>query len=206
MISIIILLASLLFAYYICLFYLKTRQYPPGPTPLPLIGNVLMLRHFRQHWNKELTKLYQIYGPVITLWLGPMPIVFIGDVDVAREAFAKIELTGRTNLELACLYCNEKHQDFSLNNNMASWWALRNVMHKAIRKYAKCNDLSGVVDTIVTDMTANMIATNQPINPTIFAYNMSMSIMGHFILNEKCVYIHTHQIMISVFDMNVDNT
>ncbi|CAG2177923.1 unnamed protein product [Oppiella nova] len=104
------------------------------------------------------------------------------DMDVAREAFAKIKLTGRTNLELACLYCNEKHQDFSLNNNMTSWWALRNVMHKAIS-----DDLSGVVDTIVTEMTAKVIATNQPINPTLFGYNMSMGIMGHLILNEKCV-------------------
>ena len=56
-----------------------------------------MFRNFTKHWNQELIKLTKVYGPVFTLWIGPLPFVFICDLDNCREAFNKIEFTGRPN-------------------------------------------------------------------------------------------------------------
>ncbi|CAG2173652.1 unnamed protein product [Oppiella nova] len=54
-----------------------------------------VFRNFTKHWNLELIKLTKVYGPVFTLWIGPLPFVFICDLDNCREAFNKSEFTGR---------------------------------------------------------------------------------------------------------------
>ncbi|XP_048801325.1 cytochrome P450 2H1-like isoform X12 [Lagopus muta] len=57
---------------------------PPGPTPIPIIGNVFQLNP----WNlmesfKELSKKY---GPIFTIHLGPKKVVVLYGYDVVKEA------------------------------------------------------------------------------------------------------------------------
>ena len=35
------------------------------------------------------------YGPVLTLWMGPEPMVIISDIDIGREVFRKNEFANR---------------------------------------------------------------------------------------------------------------
>ncbi|KAJ4419487.1 hypothetical protein N0V82_004932 [Gnomoniopsis sp. IMI 355080] len=56
---------------------------PPGPTPLPFIGNKLQLPKSSpwiqfQEWSKK-------YGPIYTIWIGRQPTVIISDPVVATE-------------------------------------------------------------------------------------------------------------------------
>lgn len=56
---------------------------PPGPTPLPFIGNKLQLPKSKpwvqfQEWSKK-------YGPIYTIWIGRQPTVIISDPAVATE-------------------------------------------------------------------------------------------------------------------------
>lgn len=56
---------------------------PPGPTPLPFIGNKLQLPKSKpwiqfQEWSKK-------YGPIFTVWIGRQPTVVISDPAVATE-------------------------------------------------------------------------------------------------------------------------
>lgn len=56
---------------------------PPGPTPLPFIGNKLQLPQSKpwiqfQEWSKK-------YGPIFTVWIGRQPTVVISDPAVATE-------------------------------------------------------------------------------------------------------------------------
>jgi len=60
---------------------------PPGPTPLPFIGNKLQLPRSRpwiqfQQWSKQ-------YGPIFTIWIGRKPTVIISDPVVAAELMEK---------------------------------------------------------------------------------------------------------------------
>ncbi|XP_030442291.1 geraniol 8-hydroxylase-like [Syzygium oleosum] len=55
---------------------------PPGPRPLPVIGNLLELGNLP---HKSLAKLARTYGPIIKLQLGSVTTVVISSPTLARE-------------------------------------------------------------------------------------------------------------------------
>ncbi|KAM7340221.1 hypothetical protein ACRRTK_000836 [Alexandromys fortis] len=57
---------------------------PPGPTPLPFIGNYLQL-DTEQMYN-SLMKISERYGPVFTIHLGPRRIVVLCGQEAVKEA------------------------------------------------------------------------------------------------------------------------
>ncbi|EGT31546.1 hypothetical protein CAEBREN_29747 [Caenorhabditis brenneri] len=70
----------------------KTGKLPPGPTPLPLIGNIHQLVY--QAWKGKgivaaLDFYRKKYGNAFTVWLGPIPAVNITNFDTAHEIFVK---------------------------------------------------------------------------------------------------------------------
>ncbi|RDW80861.1 hypothetical protein BP5796_05559 [Coleophoma crateriformis] len=65
----------------------KWLRMPPGPTPLPFIGNKFQLPQHKpwikfQEWSHA-------YGPVFTLWVGRRPTLVISDPLVAVELMEK---------------------------------------------------------------------------------------------------------------------
>uniref|UniRef100_A0A1I7UIM5 CYtochrome P450 family n=1 Tax=Caenorhabditis tropicalis TaxID=1561998 RepID=A0A1I7UIM5_9PELO len=68
--------------------YSKRRNYPPGPIPLPFVGNIIPMiweapgyECFRR-WRKK-------YGDLYTFWLGPTPYIIISSYDLMKETFVK---------------------------------------------------------------------------------------------------------------------
>uniref|UniRef100_A0A673VS21 Uncharacterized protein n=1 Tax=Suricata suricatta TaxID=37032 RepID=A0A673VS21_SURSU len=57
---------------------------PPGPTPLPLIGNYLQLN--TQQMYNSLMKISERYGPVFTVHLGTRRIVVLCGHEAVKEA------------------------------------------------------------------------------------------------------------------------
>ncbi|XP_029390575.1 cytochrome P450 2A12-like [Mus pahari] len=57
---------------------------PPGPTPLPFIGNYLQLN--RKDVYSSITQLQEHYGPVFTVYLGPRRVVVLYGYDAVKEA------------------------------------------------------------------------------------------------------------------------
>ncbi|CAL5192542.1 unnamed protein product [Lathyrus oleraceus] len=60
----------------------NSRKLPPGPHPLPIIGNILELG---KNPHKSLTKLSKIYGPIMTLKLGTITTIVISSPQVAKQ-------------------------------------------------------------------------------------------------------------------------
>ncbi|XP_040848448.1 cytochrome P450 2C18-like [Ochotona curzoniae] len=78
-----------------------TRQkFPPGPMPLPIIGNILQMD--LKDINKSFIKLSKAYGPVFTLYFGTKPTVILHGYEAVKEALVDHgdEFVGRGSFPL----------------------------------------------------------------------------------------------------------
>ncbi|XP_051002423.1 cytochrome P450 2C37-like [Acomys russatus] len=62
----------------------EKRKLPPGPTPFPIIGNILQVDV--KDIYQSFTKLSKAYGPVFTLYLGGQPTVVLHGYETVKEA------------------------------------------------------------------------------------------------------------------------
>ncbi|XP_003222946.2 cytochrome P450 2G1 isoform X1 [Anolis carolinensis] len=63
---------------------LHKKKLPPGPTPLPLIGNFLQIKS--SETLKSLLKIRDKYGPVFTVYFGSRPVLVLCGHDAVKEA------------------------------------------------------------------------------------------------------------------------
>lgn len=84
--SVLLLLALLVgFLLLLARGHPKSRgNFPPGPRPLPLLGNLLQMD--RGGLLKSFIQLREKYGDVFTVHLGPRPVVMLCGTDTIREA------------------------------------------------------------------------------------------------------------------------
>ncbi|KAM4852072.1 cytochrome P450 2C5-like isoform 5-T5 [Thomomys bottae] len=77
------------------------RKLPPGPTPFPIIGNILQVD--MKDITKSLSKLSKVYGPVFTLYLGMKPTVVLYGYEAVKEALIDHgeEFSGRGRFPVA---------------------------------------------------------------------------------------------------------
>ena len=84
MIYLIILLLPIIWIlgkYIYCIFNL--RHYPPGPFPLPIIGNIHLMSSAP---TEKLRDLAKIYGNVFSLSFGTNRVVILNTIEPIREA------------------------------------------------------------------------------------------------------------------------
>ncbi|KYO47176.1 cytochrome P450 2J6-like isoform A [Alligator mississippiensis] len=79
--------------------FLKLRQasrhLPPGPIPLPVVGNLLQL-HFHLH-RDFLMQLAKTHGDIFTLWFGWTPIIVLNGFHAVKDGLTAHpeEVSGR---------------------------------------------------------------------------------------------------------------
>ncbi|CAB3398364.1 unnamed protein product [Caenorhabditis bovis] len=86
MLLVISLILLILFIFYHV--YWKRRYLPPGPVPLPFLGNIIQLYRVLPGYEAFL-ECKRTYGDVFTFWIGGNPYIIIASLDLMKETFVK---------------------------------------------------------------------------------------------------------------------
>ncbi|XP_011942196.1 PREDICTED: cytochrome P450 2G1-like [Cercocebus atys] len=62
----------------------KAGKLPPGPTPIPFLGNLLQVR--TDATFQSFMKLREKYGPLFTVYMGLWPVVVLCGHEAVKEA------------------------------------------------------------------------------------------------------------------------
>lgn len=118
-----------------CFFFSRIRvkspqKLPPGPCPLPIIGNIHKLG---KHPHKSLSNLAQVYGPVMLLKLGRVTTIVISSSSTAQQVLQKQDLafSGRPVLN-ALRVCNHNKDSVVWLSAGSRWRSLRKIMSSYI--------------------------------------------------------------------------
>ncbi|XP_069799499.1 cytochrome P450 2G1-like [Dendropsophus ebraccatus] len=130
------LLTPFLFALFL-LFLLrklfgKRGNLPPGPRPLPVLGNLLQLKSREIH--KPILELSKKYGPVYTLYMGPKPAVVLCGFQAVKEALVDNgdKFSGRAEFPIVDLTSKGYGIAFS---NGERWKELRRFSLSTLRNF-----------------------------------------------------------------------
>jgi cytochrome P450 len=111
--------------------------FPPGPSTLPLIGN---LHNLGAKLHLHLNTLKSIYGPVYSIYLGRTPIVVINSITAAREAVLRQRDTfsGRpypSDLPYGCQLVGKQGKNIGFGDVTPEWKLQRKIAEQALRDF-----------------------------------------------------------------------
>ncbi|XP_073405268.1 cytochrome P450 2A4-like isoform X2 [Dendrobates tinctorius] len=102
---------------------LLKRNLPPGPTPLPILGNLLQLS--KGDIVKSLLNLSEKYGEVFTIYLGSRPVIVVTGYKAVKEVLLDRgdDFLARGNV--ACFDSVYKNYGIAFTSDMDRWKKLR---------------------------------------------------------------------------------
>ena len=111
----------------------RSRNFPPGPRGLPLIGNLLDMKKFNHMTMRALAKQY---GNIYMLTVLGKKIFVVTDIDLAWDALVR---KGNTFAGRSCSYVtsslNQGQESLIYGDFGARWKLLRKVAHSALRMF-----------------------------------------------------------------------
>ncbi|XP_022256853.1 cytochrome P450 1A1-like [Limulus polyphemus] len=167
-----------LLTFVIIRHFMKRMKYPPGPFPLPIVGNLLAFRDNTPQFIKT-AEWQKKYGPVFTMWMGGRPIVVVNNWDATREALIvrRNEVIGR-NISILGNIFRQEYEDIIFADYSPEWEVLRKIAHSAVRKYAVSEELAELVQDVVDASVRKMLKEKEPFDPTLYIYLLIYNIVA----------------------------
>lgn len=106
---------------------------PPGPTPLPILGNYLQLS--KDDLLKSLLKLSKKYGEVFTVYLGSRPVVVVTGYKSVKEVYVDRGDDFLARGEMPCFDFSYKNYGVAFTSNMHRWKELRRFSLSTMRDF-----------------------------------------------------------------------
>ena len=174
------LLVTLVFQ--VAKFYANVRSLPPGPLPLPVLGNLLHFLNKGERLPHEvITSFSKKYGSIFTFWTGPTPAVIVIDPQIAKDTLSKVEFAGRPSFgEIDEVFLGKDATDIILSDFGREWEILRKVSHAAVRKFAVNERLPFIIDSKVKGFLREIEEQNgeKPFDPVEYVSFLMMSLLA----------------------------
>ncbi|XP_015894363.1 geraniol 8-hydroxylase [Ziziphus jujuba] len=139
------------------LYFVRSKRLPPGPKPLPIIGNLLELG---EKPHKSLAKLSKRFGPIMSLKLGQVTTIVVSSASMAKEVLQTHDqfFSNRTIPDSlkAC-----KHDEFCLPFLPVStrWKNLRKICNTYLFSGKVLNGNQNLRNKKVEELLANVTET-----------------------------------------------
>ena len=133
-------------------FRKKPRGLPPGPRPLPLLGNLLQLGSLP---HRSLADLARRYGPLMSLRLGLVPYVIVSSPSIAKQILHKHDqvLSYRAPPDSTRALDHDKLSMVSLPPG-ATWRTLRKICNSHIFANLKLDGSQGIRSRKVSELVS----------------------------------------------------
>ncbi|XP_043837737.1 cytochrome P450 2E1 [Dromiciops gliroides] len=159
---------------------------PPGPFPLPIIGNIFNLDI--NNIPKSFTKLAKQYGPVFTIYVGPRRIVVLHGYKVVKEALLdlKNEFAGRADIPSF-----EAHQDSGIIfSNSETWRDTRRFSLMVLRDYGmgKKSNEERIQKEAQFLLEALRKTNSQPFDPTFILGGAPFNVISDILFHKRLDY------------------
>ncbi|KAJ6655110.1 hypothetical protein lerEdw1_006014 [Lerista edwardsae] len=186
---------TLLLAFCLCcLLFLTTQRkgakngnLPPGPTPLPFLGNLLQLK--LKNLAGSLEKMCEKYGPVFTVYFGSEPVVILHGYEAVRKALIECgdEFVLRGSLPLA----DKTNKGLGIvMSNGDRWVQLRRFSLTTLRNFGMGKkSIEERVQEESQHLMKELRAKNgQPFNPASLLSCATCNVICHILLGERFNY------------------
>uniref|UniRef100_G1KGI4 Uncharacterized protein n=1 Tax=Anolis carolinensis TaxID=28377 RepID=G1KGI4_ANOCA len=124
-----------LFTFLIIADYIRQRRprgFPPGPRPLPFVGNLFSVDITKPHLSSE--KFMEIYGKIFSLQLGKFPFVIVNGLQLVKEALIHQNENFVDRPILPIIYDHSKTFGLIMSNGL-SWKQQRRFALSTLRNF-----------------------------------------------------------------------
>ncbi|KAM4042301.1 cytochrome P450 2C5-like [Anomaloglossus baeobatrachus] len=131
-ISVLVSILVILFLFNVFKNQKKCINFPPGPVPLPIIGNMHVINTLKP--QKSLMEMSKKYGPIFTVYLGAERLVILSGYDTVKDALVNHseEFAGRPITAIGSKVSDNHGILFS---NGESWRVMRRFTLSTLRDY-----------------------------------------------------------------------
>jgi cytochrome P450 len=165
----------------------KPHNLPPGPGPLPLLGNTLDIIGYMPDVHLGFTKLAKHYGDVFTLHLQGDLVVVVNSASIAREALVlrKDDFSGRPYSFIGD-FLTRGSKDLAMGDFSPTLIYQRKLVHSALRLYMP--HLEDALCAEVEDLSKRLKASNgNPVDPKNDLFLTILNVICKIVFGESYV-------------------
>ncbi|XP_070842763.1 cytochrome P450 2F2-like [Chaetodon trifascialis] len=173
--------------FILCLKCQRPKNFPPGPSPLPILGNLLSLS--LDNPMRDFERLRKCYGNVYSLFIGPKPAVVINGVQAMKEAMMTkaVDFAGRPR---DILVSEITQQGMVLADYGAGWkehrrFALMTFRNFGLGKQSMEQRILGEIQYTVETLEKSI---GMPLSPQVMFHNAASNIICQVLFGTRYDY------------------
>nr|KYP76071.1 Cytochrome P450 84A1 [Cajanus cajan] len=153
----------------------RTKPYPPGPKALPIIANMLIMKHLT---HKGLAHLANKYGGVFHLRMGFLHMVAISNTNMARQVLqVQDNIFSNRPATIAIRYLTYDRTDMSFAHYGSTWRCMRKLCVVKLLSRHRIESWRCVRDEVRNVVCALGYRTGESVNIRDTVFNLTKNIV-----------------------------